>query len=62
MGTKLSLKCDGCSAVAEGMRDLIRVADITECVPDGWVWRDPYTHATYCPDCWASILRCGDAD
>ena len=24
-------------------------------VPDGWVAFDPYTYATYCPECWASI-------
>jgi hypothetical protein len=23
--------------------------------PDGWVMFDPYTQATYCPECWASI-------
>ena len=23
--------------------------------PDGWVVWDPYTFATYCPECWAGI-------
>jgi len=30
------------------------VEDVT---PEGWVAFDPWTHATYCPECWASILR-----
>lgn len=24
--------------------------------PEGWVIFDPYTLATYCPECWASII------
>lgn len=28
--------------------------------PTGWVWSDPYTSCTYCPDCWNKI-ESGDA-
>jgi hypothetical protein len=24
-------------------------------VPNGWVYPDPHTGCTYCPDCWAEI-------
>lgn len=24
--------------------------------PEGWIMFDPYTFATYCPTCWASII------
>lgn len=29
--------------------------------PRGWVAADPYTYATYCPTCWASIEAGGAA-
>jgi hypothetical protein len=29
------------------------VVDVT---PPGWIAADPYTCATYCPDCWATIV------
>ena len=29
---------------------------VEEVAPDGWMPFDPYTNATYCPDCWASIV------
>lgn len=33
---------------------------IEEVVPEGWVPFDPYTNATYCPGCWASIVAADD--
>lgn len=24
--------------------------------PDGWMPFDPYSHCTYCPECWAGII------
>lgn len=29
------------------------VEDVT---PEGWIAYDPYTHCTYCPTCWQSIV------
>lgn len=23
----------------------------------GWIWSDPYTSCTYCPECWGKIER-----
>lgn len=71
MSTRLTLECDGCFAKADGTQRIARKfvsfdgkgwgvgrvhePVIDEAVPDGWVWSDPYTHCTYCPECWASI-------
>lgn len=30
---------------------------IEHVVPDGWIYPDPYTGCTYCPECWDSIVR-----
>jgi hypothetical protein len=27
----------------------------------GWVWSDPYTACTYCPECWKEIESGKDA-
>lgn len=55
MGTELHLRCGGCDATAEGVKSLNRASNVAECIPEGWVWKDPYTHCTYCPKCWAEI-------
>ena len=34
----------------------------TSVAPEGWVPFDPYTHACYCPDCWAEITEDDDAE
>lgn len=28
---------------------------VDESAPDGWIAFDPYTHVTYCPECWDRI-------
>lgn len=33
-------------------RELVR-----ETVPQDWIPFDPYTNTTYCPKCWAEIVR-----
>jgi hypothetical protein len=35
-----------------------RPPDIDDAVAEGcpgWVWSDPYTRCTYCPECWGQI-------
>lgn len=72
MSTTLHLKCDGCDAEIHTERisksfisfsgrsyglgqwhnpDIDAAVDAT-----GWVWSDPYTSCTYCPDCWKGIV------
>ena len=71
MGTTIKMSCGGCEATAETgpiIRTLhsvtgksygygaYRYPTISEMVePTGWVWSDPYTGCTYCPDCWKQI-------
>lgn len=69
MGVTVHLACNGCDATADsgavrrhylirGDRIYAKVQDSIEDVsPEGWVPFDPYTHATYCPTCWASITE-----
>lgn len=37
--------------------DKVRIErpSIESAAPDGWMVWDPYTLATYCPECWTSI-------
>jgi hypothetical protein len=70
MGVRVILSCGGCDATAEGTQPIRRrfhgthgdwglgrylTDPITDAAPEGWVMFDPYTQATYCPDCWAQI-------
>lgn len=25
--------------------------------PEGWIYSDPYTGCTYCPECWNDIIK-----
>ena len=70
MSTKLILECMGCFNKVDGLEPinwykpasyLGIVTAINKATPKGWVWRDPWTHSTYCPTCWASIVD-GDAE
>lgn len=71
MTTQLHMKCDGCFVEAYTPRfkktfesasgrsygfGSWRQPDIDEVVsPTGWVWSDPYTSCTYCPECWKQV-------
>jgi hypothetical protein len=68
MSVRLLLSCGGCDATAEvgplrrryvsvfgGNLCRVTTDDPEALAPDGWVMWDPYTHCTYCPECWASI-------
>ncbi len=72
MSTRLHLRCDGCFKEAEGgyLRKTFQsvsgvgvwqMPDLEKAVPDGWVWSDPYTACTYCPECWKEIEAGKDA-
>ena len=65
----LTFHCSGCDSTAEGTdtisRKLERVSEnfcrklpwnVEEVAPEGWIADDPYTGATYCPECWADIM------
>jgi len=39
-----------------GIGGAISVNSIEGITPEGWVAYDPYTFATYCPECWAEIV------
>jgi hypothetical protein len=71
MSTSLHLKCDGCDAEIHtapirtefvsfsgrgygfGVRHMPDIDKAVE--PTKWVWSDPYTGCTYCPECWKQI-------
>lgn len=71
MTTRLHLRCDGCDAethTAPIRKEFVSVngrgygfgswrePDLDASVlPTGWVWSDPVTSCTYCPDCWKQI-------
>lgn len=71
MTTRIHLKCDGCDAethTAPIRKEFISFSgrghgfgkwhnpDLDAAVqPTGWVWSDPATSCTYCPDCWKQI-------
>ena len=41
-----------------------RMPDIDDAVAEGapgWVWSDPYTSCTYCPECWEQVKSGKDA-
>ena len=40
-----------------GVGGSVDVNSIDDVTPKGWVAFDPYTYATYCPDCWADIIE-----
>ena len=71
MPITITIECDGCGAKvpggairyefrsfsgrAYGFGSVHQVVEMK--VPDGWVVPDPYTYASYCPDCWAEIQK-----
>jgi hypothetical protein len=73
MATRIEMLCDGCGEVVrtERVRAQFRSVSgrsygfgsyhepsITDAVHStGWVWCDPYTSCTYCPECWAEIEK-----
>jgi hypothetical protein len=76
MPTRMHLICGGCDAEAysEPIRKHFvgvtgrphgfgtwRQPDLSRVVPAGWVWSDPYTSCTYCPECWKQIASDTDA-
>ena len=71
MSVRLLLTCGGCRATVNvgplrrrfhsvsGTNSgwgSFRVDDPESLTPDGWMMFDPYTQATYCPECWAGLL------
>jgi hypothetical protein len=70
VSVSLHLTCSGCFAevrtkpwrreyqsVFGGDLCTVFTEDPEGLVPEGWVMWDPYTHATYCPACWAQIEK-----
>jgi hypothetical protein len=70
MTTRLHLRCGGCDAEAHSdpiRKRFVSVSgrshglgawqqpDLDAVAPAGWVWSDPYTSCTYCPECWKQI-------
>lgn len=71
MSTWIRLRCDGCGLATEVgpiNREFVsfnglghgygrwKEPDVDRAVePSGWIWSDPYTRCTYCPDCWKGI-------
>lgn len=65
----LIFQCGGCFEEASALlgRTFISVTgrpygfgrwqtdNVADLAPEGWVVFDPYTQATYCPECWAGI-------
>lgn len=43
------------SGRSHGLGRVVPANTVEDVAPEGWVAFDPYTYATYCPDCWASI-------
>lgn len=78
MSVHLLLKCSGCHDAEITVGPLrkefhafngtgsgwgvYQVADPEALTPEGWIMFDPYTQATYCPDCWAGLLEDFAAD
>ena len=44
------------SGRSHGIGRVVHVNTVKDVAPKGWVPFDPYTHATYCPECWAGIV------
>lgn len=40
-----------------GSRGGVETVGVLDVVPEGWVAFDPYTYCTYCPTCWAEIMK-----
>ena len=72
----MHLRCGGCDAEAysEPIRKrfdsfngkgwgmgVVRQPDLDAAAPIGWVWSDPFTYCTYCPECWKKIEAGEDA-
>ena len=70
MSVTIHAACTGCDATAEGGQIQARYVStfggsihhiertpIEDAAPEGWVLFDPYTLTTYCPTCWALIVR-----
>lgn len=73
MTTRLLLSCDGCHTETRSEkwleRRFVSVSGRSygfgqwehdapqDLAPDGWIVSDPYTGCTYCPECWADIIR-----
>lgn len=70
MTTKIKMQCGGCFAEKEVQINrtfnsfngkghgfgIVHTPSVDEAVePTGWVWSDPYTRCTYCPECWKTI-------
>ena len=70
MSTTIHMRCGGCDAEKEvpicrtlqsfsgrgygfGAYHTPTLDKVTEVT--GWVWADPYTGCTYCPECWKEI-------
>lgn len=76
MSVTVTYRCAGCEAEATAQvrqrfrsfsgRDhgfgVFEIDDVQSVAPEGWVPFDPYTSATYCPDCWAKIIADIDAE
>jgi hypothetical protein len=63
----VKFECDGCDATIDGCKTLqqtyeepLRTVPLRGAIEDmaskGWVAFDPYTHCTYCPECWKEIM------
>lgn len=70
MSVKVIFECDVCRGAADGTDHLrvklqsfsgrgfgrvIQANTVRDITPAGWVAYDPYTYATYCPQCWSEI-------
>lgn len=71
MSTRIQLCCDGCHAEAHTERISKKFVSVSgrsygigswhmpniddAVAPTGWVWSDPYTSCTYCPECWKQV-------
>ena len=33
------------------------IPTVYELAPTGWIVNDPYTHCTYCPECWQKVTQ-----
>ena len=68
----VEFQCSGCDAKAPGTKPIgarfvsitgrsygfgsVVIDQVSDVVPDGWVWPDPITRVTYCEECWRGIV------